>query len=356
MKDSLVDNFCLFGLETLHERLPAITAELEGVRRAEDIECVHRMRVASRRARNVLALFGECLPPKHYDDWRKELRRVTRALGVARDLDVQIAWVEDFQVRCSEAVWRPGVARLLLRLRQQRAHQQEQVVKIINRLEEKRSIEDMTSILHDMIVHERVYEIEELPADLADRTYESILLRLEEFLAFEPFVAYPERVNELHQMRIAAKHLRYTLEVFAPLYNGELKSSIKVVKEIQTMLGDLHDCDVWLTFLPQFLQQERSRTLDYFGVEQPLEDLIPGIEALEADRARQREERYQVFASFWKLTRKYNIWNNLRTIIRPVAEEFTVVSEEISTGDEEGDIVVEELATAEENITNEPQP
>ncbi len=341
MKDRLVDNYCLFGLEALHERLPAITAELDGVRRADDIECVHRMRVASRRARNALALFGECLPPKHYDDWRKDLRRVTRTLGAARDLDVQIAWVEDFLAHITEEHWRPGITRLQLRLHQQRARQQELIVKIANRLEEKRHIDDMTSRLHDMIVQARVYEIEALPADLTSRAYEAILLQLEEFLAFEPFVAHPERANELHQMRIAAKHLRYTLEVFAPRYGSAVKRILKVVKEIQGLLGDLHDCDVWLIFLPQFLQEERARTLDYLGAEQPIEELVSGIEALEADRARQRQERYEVFASFWKLTKKYDIWNDLRALIKPAEDEIIASEEEsteepLSEGDEAG--------------------
>ncbi len=321
MTDNLVDNYCLFGLEALRERLPALAQESDGVRRAEDIECVHRMRVASRRARNALALFGECLPSKHYDKWCKDLRRITRALGAARDLDVQIAWVAGFLDRTTDEPLRAGVARLLLRLRQQRARRQAQVVKIIDRLEEQGTIDDMTSILHEMIVHARVYEIESLPADLADRLQEAILLRLEEVLAFEPFVAYPERANELHQMRIAAKHLRYTLEVFAPLYDGDLKPSIKVVKEIQGLLGDLHDCDVWLAFLPQFVQEERARTLEYFGEERPIEELITGIQALEADRTHYRQERYEVFARFWQLTKQYDVWNNLRNIIKPRVAE-----------------------------------
>ncbi len=317
MKDSLIDNYCLFGLEALRARLPAISQEADGVRLAEDIECVHRMRVASRRARNALALFGECLSHKHYESWRKDLRRITRALGAARDLDVQISWVEDFLNHAAEESWRVGITRLLLRLRQERARQQVQVIQALDQLS---AIDDMVGTLHEMIVHARVYEIDSLPADLYQRAYEAILLRLEEFLAFEPFVAFPERTNELHQMRIAAKHLRYTLEVFAPLYKGELKRGLKVVKEIQELLGEFHDCDVWLTFLAQFLEEERARTLEYFGEELHLVELTPGIHALQDDRARRRQERYEVFARFWKLTKKYDIWNDLRGIIKPQEE------------------------------------
>ncbi|MFQ6042085.1 MAG: CHAD domain-containing protein, partial [Candidatus Poribacteria bacterium] len=57
---------------------------------ADDIEYVHRMRVASRRLRSGFALFEECFPPKRLKRWRKQIRRVTRALGDARYTDVQI--------------------------------------------------------------------------------------------------------------------------------------------------------------------------------------------------------------------------------------------------------------------------
>src|SRR5262245_448748 len=76
--------------------LHALMAELEGVRQAEDRECVHRMRVASRRLRSVLPLFAPSLSCQTCARWRKRLRRVTRALGAVRDTDVQMACVQQF--------------------------------------------------------------------------------------------------------------------------------------------------------------------------------------------------------------------------------------------------------------------
>ena len=46
--------------------------------------------------------------------------------------------------------------------------------------------------------------------------------KLTNFLSYETFVHIPEKKLELHAMRIAAKHLRYTMEIFAPLFPGEL--------------------------------------------------------------------------------------------------------------------------------------
>jgi CHAD domain-containing protein len=325
--DETLDSYYLFGLAALQERLPALTNEIDGVRAAIDIEYVHRMRVASRRLRNALALFGDDLPRKHYAAWRDEMRRVTRALGAARDTDVQIALVEEFLKRDTDEARRVGIERLLLRLRQQRARLQDKVIKALDRLGDKRIVEDMSETLQELLVHARVYQVETLPADLYIRANEAIRLRLEEFLAYEPHVAYPERVAELHQMRIAAKHLRYTLEVFQPVYDRALRKPIKIVKEIQELLGEVHDCDVWIGYVPWFIERERARALGYFGEAVPAQAFLPGLYALEEDRRQQRLRSYYVFRRFWELTQEKGIWERLRDALTPQPEELVPETE-----------------------------
>ncbi len=315
--DETLDSYYLFGLETLQERLPALAKEIDGVREAQDIEYVHRMRVASRRMRNALALFGDDLPRKHYTVWRDEMRRITKALGAARDTDVQIAWVQEFLQHDTDDMQQVGIERLLLRLRQQRVRSQGRVVKALDRLEDKRILTDMNDTLQELLVHARVYEIETLPADLYRRANEAIRLRLEEFLAFTPHVAHPERMAELHQMRIAAKHLRYTLEVFESLYERALRKPIKIVKEIQELLGEVHDCDVWLGYVPRFIEEERARTLLYFGEAVPAQAFLPGLQALEENRRNQRLRSYYTFRRFWELTQEKDLWEHLRDAVTP---------------------------------------
>lgn len=320
MTDMLGNNYYLFGLEALLERLPALAKEFEGVRAAEDIEYVHRMRVASRRIRNALVLFDNDLPPKHSQAWRTEMRRVTRALGAARDTDVQIAWVTDFLDSTPNDIWRVGIDRLLLRLRQQRTEQQARIVKALDRLEAKHVVEDMAETMLGLVVHARVYEIDALPTDLYARAGEAIRLRLEEFLAYEPHVAHPDRAAELHAMRIAAKHLRYTLEVFEAVYGSTLRKPLKVLKEIQDLLGDIHDCDVWLEYLPLFDAEEHHRALEYFGEETTADAFRPGLQALAEARRQQRLQTYFMFQRFWELTKENDIWDRIRKAISPRAE------------------------------------
>ena len=81
--------------------------------------------------------------------------------------------------------------------------------------------------------------------------------RLDEMLAFEPYLANPDNVYELHEMRIAAKRLRYTMEIFQDVYTlytnvgPEFGKALKAVKALQEHLGVLHDADV---LVPQLLE------------------------------------------------------------------------------------------------------
>ena len=49
--------------------------------------------------------------------------------------------------------------------------------------------------------------------------------------------------DELHRFRLSAKKFRYTLELFAPFYGPSLDSRLEEVKSIQSLLGDINDCE-----------------------------------------------------------------------------------------------------------------
>jgi CHAD domain-containing protein len=324
MKDTPTDHYCLFGIEALRERLPALTQEIAGVRAAEDIEYIHRMRVASRRLRAALTLFEACLPRKRFAVWEPQIKRITRALGAARDTDVQIDVLQKFLADTPDKKLQPGIKRLLLRLKQQRAQLQIKVIRALDELDNSRVIDEMTDTLHAMFVQARLQQAAEPSAETLPEMYQragqAITLNLEQMLAYAVYVHQPDRVAELHAMRIAAKHLRYTLEIFAPLYDDQMKKPIKVVKEMQEMLGDIHDCDVWIVYAPQFLEEERERTRDYFGDARTARRFTPGVLALQADRQRRRDERYAEFVKFWERPQQAELWDRLREVLHHSAQ------------------------------------
>ena len=125
-------------------------------------------------------------------------------------------------------------------------------------------------------------------------------VRLEELYQWGDSVDTPYAVRELHNLRIAAKRLRYTLEIFADYLPGDCKPFVKELEQVQEELGELHDSDVLIALLRltlgsqespitgQALSQRRKQK----GVAKSF--LRPGLvaEMLDASQAPTGEERY----------------------------------------------------------------
>lgn len=70
--------------------------------------------------------------------------------------------------------------------------------------------------------------------------------RLDEMRGFADQALSPGAATAQHDLRIAAKRLRYVLEIVGPCIGEEAKTARGAVKELQSVLGDLHDCDLML--------------------------------------------------------------------------------------------------------------
>jgi hypothetical protein len=83
-------------------------------------------------------------------------------------------------------------------------------------------------------------------APLADELELIIRVRLDELCGFMPKASDPRRVEALHDMRIAAKRLRYLLELGGHCFGAYAPRAAKIAKDLQDLLGEIHDCDVLL--------------------------------------------------------------------------------------------------------------
>jgi len=79
---------------------------------------------------------------------------------------------------------------------------------------------------------------------LADNAERIVRVRLDELCSFMPRAADPAEVAALHDMRIAAKRLRYILELTAPCFGPYAEKAGRQAKEVQDLVGEIHDCDV----------------------------------------------------------------------------------------------------------------
>lgn len=306
-------SICVFGAVPLAQNARVVRNEFEGVRKSEDIEAIHRIRVASRRLRTALQLFKECLPDKRANQWNSQMRNLTSTLGRARDIDVQYELLATIEKKLAEPRLKPGIHRILLRITQARQKVQSEVNEIIDKLEKSKVLDQ---------IENRFQSLSEIPGEQDHRSpalyqlaCERINQRLNEFLAYEVYIRRPEYKEELHAMRIAAKRLRYTMEIFSRLYPDELKVPLQAARKTQQLIGEIHDCDVWIDFLPQFHEAEQKRMQKFYGHTRPLHRLLPGLEYFKGNRQHQRDHLYQQFLNNWRNWNQKEVWINLRETI-----------------------------------------
>jgi CHAD domain-containing protein len=73
-----------------------------------------------------------------------------------------------------------------------------------------------------------------------------VRVRLDELRSFAATALEPSAATAQHDMRIAAKRLRYVLEITGPCFGPEAAAARDAAKRLQGVLGDIHDCDVML--------------------------------------------------------------------------------------------------------------
>ncbi|MDD1770129.1 MAG: CHAD domain-containing protein [Methanomassiliicoccales archaeon] len=276
--------YCSLAREAMRRQLSRLTIEARGVLSDEDAECVHRMRVASRRMRAALAVFEGCFPRKRLKRWSERMKTVTKALGAARDADVQIMFLEGM-LKDSGIEVRPGIEGLLRLKRLARKRLHPPLTEAIEGLLEGGELEEMTRAAR---------RVEEAPKGTYARSralaYVHIGRRTAELGSFSPYVHDPTQKDRHHQMRIAAKRLRYTLELFGGLYAGGLLDELSKVKKLQEVLGEMHDCDVWVQELEAKLGRKGGN----------VDAMRPGLAMVLDDRKRTRDAMYREFVALWE--------------------------------------------------------
>jgi hypothetical protein len=149
--------------------------------------------------------------------------------------------------------------------------------------------------------------------------------KINELYSWQEWVDQPYALRELHNMRIAAKRVRYTLEIFENVLPAACQSARKEMEQLQEELGQLHDSDVMIALLRLCLTSQEE-TIDGKAAQKEQKeqkkqakallppDLIPilldpkvapnaeqryGLEQLLTKSLQEREKHYQEFFQHW---------------------------------------------------------
>lgn len=229
-----------------------------GTRLGEDPEALHDMRVAIRRMRSALRLFGPYLRGPDVARVNERLRRTGQFLGAVRDLDVAIARAEAFAATDPTS---PDLTPLLARWRRERDRARGAMLRYLDGREYARLQHAMASLLFSLEQDEAWAEGNQAIGYLAPR-----LVFIDEAIVEAYDTVLPDApVQLLHALRIDCKRLRYGLEFFREVLPSEIEALIPAVVQLQDHLGDLHDQYVTVEMI-QELVQGRERAPKYAGV------------------------------------------------------------------------------------------
>jgi CHAD domain-containing protein len=234
--------------------------EMCGLRAASldwsDMAGVHDMRVASRRLRSALRDFR---PYLHGKVRQKRLRGVARTLGAVRDEDVAIKALDKLRSEVSEAV-AIGLSRIIDERSRRRERAREVLEEAISEERIMRLQEKLMGRFEraTRIDSEASFDSEDTGTDALSFRHagvEIIRNRLEEMYNLGESLYQPFAIERLHSVRIAAKRLRYAMELFAQCWGEALTPFSSEIAGMQESLGDLHDCDEWIEDLSRRLRR-----------------------------------------------------------------------------------------------------
>ncbi len=141
-----------------------------------------------------------------------------------------------------------------------------------------------------------------------------ISFRLDDLIAMENWVHQENEIQKHHEMRICAKKLRYTMETFSPLYQNKLAQEIETIKTFQDILGEMHDCDVWIGYVPKFILETNAK-IESIGKKPSTTKLEKALLNFLNFVKEKRKQNYEEFVKFWKENKKKGFFLQLRNTI-----------------------------------------
>jgi len=227
----------------------------EAAVRAGNPEGIHQMRVAARRLRALLACFRDLLATRVAEEFKTELRWLMKALGPARDLDVFIAdTLDPLAERLPEHKALRELS-AIARKAADRARSEAQAAIAMPRYAQFLLTVDLRLGNGDWIAGNA-----EVDASVSSVAHANLRRRGRRLLKIGGDHQALE-IEQLHQIRIAAKKMRYACEFFRSLYSRKMvRRYLKRLGALQDRLGTLNDAVAGRRLLDHLIPEMRANS------------------------------------------------------------------------------------------------
>jgi CHAD domain-containing protein len=201
----------------------------------DEVEGIHQSRVASRRLRELVPALARPSEVREAMALRSGLRSVTRLLGRSRELDVAQGTLQAIEAR------RPGLVEAVAAVRAYIVRERVRAGREVRARVRRVDVGELAAATLDLAGRR------ESPADIracARRVAARLGRRAGELELAVLHAGLMFAAGPLHRVRIAMKKFRYALELAERLGRFRLSRTLRQLKEMQGLLGDLHDLQV----------------------------------------------------------------------------------------------------------------
>lgn len=244
------DHIAEAGRKVMRFHLARMLAREAGTRDGHIAQDLHAMRVATRRQRAAWRVFGASFRLKRTKRYRNGLREIAARLGAVRDLDVLLEAADVYRADLPVTEQRA----LEPLLAGWRSHREDARVLLIRELDSdgyRRWVDDY----RDFVRTEGAGVLPVGPTQphrVRDTAASQIWTAYEQVRGYEAVLRWAD-VETLHELRIAGKWLRYTLEFVREALGEEATALIARVTALQDHLGLMNDADVSASMARTFL-------------------------------------------------------------------------------------------------------
>ena len=235
----------------IRQRLLALSRTLPSAA-GGDVNSIHHARVATRRVRAALPIVTRGSSRKKL---KKAFTRLTRALGGVRELDVAVLTLDE--LAADPSVPKEGLLQLRAILQEERQRLYADMSATVGHVDLDR-LQRKT-----MAAFERALEHDSEQPDL--KRLKSVIKRAgKRALDLQAAIENAGNIylaDRLHQVRIAVKKLRYVLEIARELSRSRASARIRMLKNVQDLLGRMHDLEVLIMRVRALQGSERAPTL-----------------------------------------------------------------------------------------------
>ena len=261
--------------QSLGRRVEALTGNLQAALDGDE-QAIHHARVATRRLREIAPIVIDT-QSRRGERLRRGLKRLTAALGPVRELDVALTLVN----ARAEGQPAPAVVALRAHLAERRRAAFEHLREVCDPGRARRLLSRLADLLrHHELAARRGHG--GLPTRERRRLARGVIDRARDLGIAVADAGAILIVDRVHAVRIAAKRLRYALELTGELRLARTASLVSSLKAMQDVLGNLHDLDVLRTEAGQVRGELRPDSIVAKDLRQLTDDVDADIRLLHA--------------------------------------------------------------------------